>query len=117
MELLLPHYRKINGMTQTDLAREIGTTRRVISAYERGETPVPLDVACAICDVLHITLDELAGREMPRAYADQRQQRINDSFIELSERGKAKLAEHAEDLLSAESFSKNEEGDSVSESA
>lgn len=76
-------------MTQSDLAQEIGSTRRVVSAYERGETPVPLDVACMMADAFGCTLDELAGRtEYVGSYADPRQKKLNDDFSLLDDASK-----------------------------
>ena len=86
MELMIRAFRKSRGMTQSDLAREIGTTRRVISSYEREETPVPLDVACLIADLLDVSLDELAGRtEYVGTFSDDRQRRLNDDFASLDD--------------------------------
>lgn len=93
MELMLKAIRNKKGITQENLAKKIGLTRRVISAYERKETPVPLDVACAICDTLECTLDELAGREWPRpAFQDERQEMMNESFEALNDESKSEVA-------------------------
>lgn len=62
MDLQLRKMREDSKMTQTDLAKAIGTTLRKISAWERGETSIPLEMACIIADYFHVTLDELAGR-------------------------------------------------------
>lgn len=62
-DLRLRHFRKIKGWNQKELADRIGSTLRIISSYERGETEVPLSVAVKLCEALGCTLDELAGRE------------------------------------------------------
>ena len=62
-ELRLRHFRKLKGWNQGELAERIGSTLRIISSYERGETEVPLSVAVRLCEVLGCTLDELAGRK------------------------------------------------------
>lgn len=103
-------------------AKANGIKTSTMYSITRGQTKfenISVGVFIKIANGLGMTVEELFYGEddAPRQYADKRQQKVNDSFIELSERGKAKLAEHAEDLLSAESYSKNEEGDSVSESA
>lgn len=59
----LRHFRKAKGWNQSELAEKIGSTLRIISSYERGETEVPLSVAVRLCEVLGCTLDELAGRK------------------------------------------------------
>ncbi|MBQ9147777.1 MAG: helix-turn-helix transcriptional regulator [Rikenellaceae bacterium] len=63
MNLKLKELRKSRGMRQEDLADAIFSTPRIVGAWERGETSLPLEDACSIADVLECTLDELAGRE------------------------------------------------------
>ena len=62
MKLQLRHLRRMRDLTQSELANRIGKTLRVVSSWEREETLLPLEDACAIADVLECTLDELAGR-------------------------------------------------------
>lgn len=54
------------GMSQGDLAAEVGVDRRQIRRYESGETQPTLPVAKAIARALGITIDELAGDETHR---------------------------------------------------
>lgn len=61
-DLQLKRIRKERGLTQDQLAKRIGTTLRVISSYERGETELPLSIAVQLCTALDCTLDELAGK-------------------------------------------------------
>lgn len=52
-----------------------------------------LEQACDIADLLHCTLDELAGRGFqPAAYSDPRQQALNHSYSLLDEKSKGDLA-------------------------
>jgi len=64
MDLQLERIRKDAKMTQQQLAAKLGVTKRIIGAWERGETALPLEHACAICDLFDVTLDELAGRKV-----------------------------------------------------
>ena len=49
--------------------------------------------ACDIADLLHCTLDELAGRDFqPAVYSDPRQQALNHSYSLLDEKSKGDLA-------------------------
>lgn len=63
MGLQLRRLRRSKRLTQEDLASKIGQTARVLGAWEREETALPLDEAARIADVLECTLDELAGRD------------------------------------------------------
>ncbi len=66
MKLQLRWLRSSKGLTQADLAAKVGTTSRVVSSWERGESALSLEDAALIADVLDCSLDELAGREWPR---------------------------------------------------
>ena len=49
------------GMSQAELAAQVGVDKRQITRYESGETQPSLQVARAIANALRITVDELAG--------------------------------------------------------
>ena len=51
-------------MTQQQLAARLGVTKRIVGAWERGETALSLEHACAICNLFDVSLDELAGRKV-----------------------------------------------------
>ncbi|SER27345.1 helix-turn-helix transcriptional regulator [Microlunatus flavus] len=53
------------GLTQAQLAREIGVDTRQINRYEIGETEPTLAIARRLADRLRITMDELAGGLSP----------------------------------------------------
>src|SRR3954470_4367984 len=59
------------GLSQADLAAQVGTDSRQIRRYEAGETQPTLPVAKAIARALGISLDELGGerRSPPLATA------------------------------------------------
>lgn len=62
MELRLRQMRKALGLTQTEFAKKVGVTQRVVSSWETGETALTVEDACACASALGCTLDELAGR-------------------------------------------------------
>lgn len=70
MELQLRKLRRSKHLTQEELGLKIGQTARVLGAWEREETALPIDDAARIADVLECTLDELAGREFHPDQAD-----------------------------------------------
>ena len=55
------------GLSQSDLAAQVGVDSRQIRRYEAGEAQPTLPIARAIARALGITLDELAGGEMHRS--------------------------------------------------
>lgn len=61
MSLLLKDLRKHSGMTQEELAKLIGQSKRVVGAWEREETQITLTDAVAVCRALHCTPNDLCG--------------------------------------------------------
>lgn len=94
MDLQLKRLRKEAGYkSRSAFAEKLGTNERNIKAWELGETRLSLAQACDIADLLHCTLDELAGRDFqPVAYSDPRQQALNHSYSLLDEKSKGDLA-------------------------
>jgi transcriptional regulator with XRE-family HTH domain len=54
--------RKEKGLSQTDLANELGIHKNVLGRYERGEATPSVDVARKIADLLNVSLDFLTGK-------------------------------------------------------
>lgn len=75
-------------MTQSDLAGEIGTTLRVVSSWERGETDLPFALAVEIANTLHCSLDALAGMEQRPSFSDPGQEQLNCIYESLNDCGK-----------------------------
>lgn len=62
MNLQLRELRRARGLKQSELAVMLHTTDRVVGSWERGESALPLEDACALADIFNCTLDRLAGR-------------------------------------------------------
>lgn len=94
MNLQLMRLRKAAGYAnRDDFADALGVNRATFKAWETGRTRLKLEDACDIADLLHCTLDELAGRDFhPAAYSDPRQQALNHCYGQLNERSKSELA-------------------------
>lgn len=54
--------RKAKGVTQEELAAELGVTAAAVSKWEKGNTLPDVMMVCAIADLFDITTDELLGR-------------------------------------------------------
>ena len=94
MKLQLMRLRKEAGYKSRDeFASALGVNPLTYKGWETGRTRLKLDDACDIADLLHCTLDELAGRDFqPAAYSDPRQQALNHSYSLLDEKSKGDLA-------------------------
>ena len=55
--------RKTKGLTQTDLALEIGISWRAYQTYERGQLDPSLLTLIALADFYNLSLDELVCRK------------------------------------------------------
>ena len=56
----LVHLRKLNRLTQEDIAEKVGVTRQAIAKWEAGETVPDLDKCRLLADVFGVSLDDLA---------------------------------------------------------
>lgn len=96
MNLQLMKLRKEAGYkSRKALADALGDdySERRIKSWEDGARMLSLKQACDIADLLHCTLDELAGRDFqPAAYSDPRQQALNRSYSLLDDRSKGELS-------------------------
>ena len=57
----LAHLRKAAGYTQTELADEIGATRRMIAYYETESDHPPTNMLVGLAQALNTSTDELLG--------------------------------------------------------
>ena len=57
----LVHLRKLNRMTQEDVAEKVGVTRQAVAKWESGETVPDLDKCRLLADVFGVSLDDLAN--------------------------------------------------------
>ena len=55
--------RKINRLTQEDVAEKVGVTRQAVAKWESGETVPDLDKCKILADLFGVTLDDLANYE------------------------------------------------------
>lgn len=58
----LKELRKANGVTQKQLAANIGASERGIQQYELGERKPTYDMLIALADYFDVSLDYLVGR-------------------------------------------------------
>ena len=57
----LVQLRKLNGMTQEELAEAVGVTRQAIAKWESGDSMPDLERSKAIADAFGVSLDDLAN--------------------------------------------------------
>lgn len=59
--------RKVQGLSQEDLAARIGVSRQAVSKWETGDALPDLPRLLALAETLDMSLDALCGREAPSA--------------------------------------------------
>lgn len=59
----LRHYRRLRGLTQRQLANDLGVEHNTISSWENGPNSIDISYLFTICDLLKVSLDEMYGRE------------------------------------------------------
>ena len=59
----LIQFRKNKGLSQAELAEDVGVTRQTISNWELNETAPDLKQAQKLSEIFNISLDELVGNE------------------------------------------------------
>lgn len=62
MRLKIRDLREDNDLTQQKVADYLICDQSLYSKYERGERPLPLEVAVKLADLYHVSLDYLTGR-------------------------------------------------------
>ena len=61
----LSELRKQNNLSQTAVAKRIGVSSALISAYEKGERSPSIEKIILLADIYHTTTDYLLGRTQP----------------------------------------------------
>ncbi len=59
----LVQMRKINQLTQEDIAEKLGVTRQSVAKWEAGESIPDLDKCKQLADIFGVSLDDLANYE------------------------------------------------------
>ena len=63
MKLRIRDLREDADKTQAQIAKYLMCDQSLYSKYERGERPLPLEVAVKLADYYGVSLDYLVGRE------------------------------------------------------
>lgn len=64
----LRELRELRGFTVKDMCRKLGVDDSRYRKWESGTNGLPLDFSLACCEILHCTLDDLAGRTVGVEY-------------------------------------------------
>lgn len=99
MILQLQKLRKKAGYkTQGAFAEALGVPERRYQSWEREEAMMSLEQAYNVTELLGCTLEELVGRKTSKSFANPNQQRLNDCYENMNEKGQATLVSVAQGL-------------------
>lgn len=62
---ILKQLRKLNGMTQLEVAKKLGITVSAYGNYELGQRQPTPEMLCKLADIFEVSVDYLLGRETP----------------------------------------------------
>lgn len=70
--------RKLKGLSQTDLAKEVGCSREIISKYEKDNVMPSIEMAKKIADAFGVSLDYLVGEGQNASFDKKTVQRMQE---------------------------------------
>lgn len=59
----LQHLRKLNNLTQEDIAEKVGVSRQAIAKWESGETIPDIEKSKLLAEIFSVSLDDLVNYE------------------------------------------------------
>ena len=81
MNLQLKKLRTLRGLSQEDMAKELGIKKSRYGTWERGERTMSFPQAVACAEILNCTTDALAGRSVDdRKLTDPYEQELVDCY-------------------------------------
>jgi len=87
IELKFREYRKINNMTQDEVASHLKIARVTYSRYESGEHEMTYESLARLASLFSVSIDSLFGRSTPEVF-NKSEISIIDKIRALDERGK-----------------------------
>lgn len=88
----LANIRRKQGISQSELARQVGLTQPMMSRYENGERRIPSELLAELAAAIGVSSDELLGLKKPSKNAQEMNaetKKLWKKFQQVS-----KLAEH-----------------------
>ncbi|MBR2125826.1 MAG: helix-turn-helix transcriptional regulator [Akkermansia sp.] len=89
IEIRLRELRESKGLKVSQMVQRLGVQDSRYRKWESNSAAIPLEYACRCADILHCTLDELAGRRAPEQPSiSTGEQRVLDVYRSASEHGR-----------------------------
>lgn len=103
-------FRKLAGMTQTDLAQRLETTKQTISRYEKGDRKPGQDTLFELTDIFKVSIDDFFPPTIPTTAPNSLIEQISDKVVQLTEPNQKSVLRYSSELLDKQNtvtYSKN----------
>ncbi|HFI0448557.1 TPA: S24 family peptidase [Streptococcus suis] len=92
-------FRKLAGMTQTDLAQRLETTKQTISRYEKGDRKPGQDTLFELTDIFKVSIDDFFPPTTPTTTPNSLIEQITDKVVQLTEPNQKNVLRYSSELL------------------
>ncbi|WP_029185795.1 helix-turn-helix domain-containing protein [Streptococcus suis] len=92
-------FRKLAGMTQTDLAQRLETTKQTISRYEKGDRKPGQDTLFELTDIFKVSIDDFFPPTTPTTAPNSLIEQISDKVVQLTEPNQKNVLRYSSELL------------------
>ncbi|HEL1619417.1 TPA: helix-turn-helix transcriptional regulator [Streptococcus suis] len=92
-------FRKLAGMTQTDLAQRLETTKQTISRYEKGDRKPGQDTLFELTDIFKVSIDDFFPPTTPTTAPNSLVEQISDKVVQLTEPNQKNVLRYSSELL------------------
>ncbi|MDW8750199.1 XRE family transcriptional regulator [Streptococcus suis] len=92
-------FRKLAGMTQTDLAQRLETTKQTISRYEKGDRKPGQDTLFELTDIFKVSIDDFFPPTIPTTAPNSLVEQISDKVVQLTEPNQKNVLRYSSELL------------------
>ncbi|HEM3578318.1 TPA: helix-turn-helix transcriptional regulator [Streptococcus suis] len=92
-------FRKLAGMTQTDLAQRLETTKQTISRYEKGDRKPGQDTLFELTDIFKVSIDDFFPPTTPTTAPNSLIGQISDKVVQLHQDRQKNVLSYATEQL------------------
>lgn len=100
-------FRKLAGMTQTDLAQRLETTKQTISRYEKGDRKPGQDTLFELTDIFKVSIDDFFPPTTPTTAPNSLIEQIWDKVVRLTEPNQKNVLRYSSELLDKQNTVEN----------